>query len=523
MKYLLIIFGVLFSQVVMSQTDEALGSKKVKDAIYIGLSKADPSILVYRIDDPLTIAKSHPFPASFNIASSDESFNIMFEFLNPLRYNITTTETSSKDPAIENTNQFLSTLVTFLNQMGGVTPSTVNQNDLVGGEADSKTHLQEVTENSSKYIKVSKNKSETIDLTKINIEILSKVKSPELLNLCLWLLSDKENCLNAKTKLTLIASLADTEESVVNFQSSAKGLLTSMLEPSKLEELNESLSTFESSLKDLEKLNTKTEESYKLLDGITKSSSWKKDAFCNILQTYNKNNIESYIRNTSDILELRKQTAGTFKGLLENLRSLQKRGENENFLVSTIAVEPGFIKDVVVKVIKRDINTEDGIKVTISEKEDASKSIRVRALSRVITEFGAGILFTNLSFPRYGTDVINGQQVVTRAGDDRVTFIPATMLNIIINAGKSFIHPLIQLGIATGQNRPSLFVGTGARAIKPLNHFAFSLGPIWSWEQRPDKLILNESIVTGTADIERDLKYFFKERPAFYLGIQYSF
>jgi hypothetical protein len=169
--------------------------------------------------------------------------------------------------------------------------------------------------------------------------------------------------------------------------------------------------------------------------------------------------------------------------------------------------------------------SDQGEIVEASTKEKATKLLRIRRFQRFVPEVSVGIAYTNLSFPKYSTatDATGKQQVVT-AGEETINKINfTTMINYNLFLTNSPIHPFWQLGIGINNDFPTLLSGLGLRLnATGVKRIAISFGLATTWIKTLEKLKPGD-VVTGPADVEKDTKYKFNNKPQTYFGVQYNF
>ncbi len=165
---------------------------------------------------------------------------------------------------------------------------------------------------------------------------------------------------------------------------------------------------------------------------------------------------------------------------------------------------------------------EDEI-VTTEKKAIVKRVLKFRKFQRFIPEVSAGIAYLDLAYPKYGTTVNgSGQEIVTASGEDKFKKMNFTaMVNFVYYTEDRDINPLIQVGVGQNSDFPVLMIGGGLRLNTGARTISFSIGAASSWIKTLDKLKPND-VVSGTSDIEKDLKYDFKA-PKIYFGIQYNF
>lgn len=153
------------------------------------------------------------------------------------------------------------------------------------------------------------------------------------------------------------------------------------------------------------------------------------------------------------------------------------------------------------------------------------RTIHVRRFQRFVPEVSAGVAYTNLSFPKYGTvtDTATGKLHVAEAGNDVFKRMNITaMLNYNYFIQNSPVHPFVQVGAGVNVDFPTLFLGGGLRFNNNgKGRIAIAGGMASSWIKTLNDLKIGDE-VSGTTDIEKDITYEFAT-PQFYLGIQYNF
>ena len=163
----------------------------------------------------------------------------------------------------------------------------------------------------------------------------------------------------------------------------------------------------------------------------------------------------------------------------------------------------------------------------LAVKEVIKKTLRVRKFQRFVPEVSAGVAYTFLEYPQYGTAKnAAGETIVAETGKKSVSNLNFTaMVNFNYFIHNSYIHPFWQIGVGANNEIPTLLTGVGIRSnIGGIRRIALAGGVALSWIKTLDQLQPGVSKVAGTAEIEKDLKYTFnrKQRSPFYLGIQYN-
>lgn len=157
----------------------------------------------------------------------------------------------------------------------------------------------------------------------------------------------------------------------------------------------------------------------------------------------------------------------------------------------------------------------------IEEKEATSKTFRLRKYSALVPEIGGGVLYSNLKYPRYGTEQKDGKTLVKKIKDENADLSAAVVLNMYTRLGfDSFVYPGFQIGVANAKDFPGFLFGFQARFTRP-RALSISAGALVTWYKDLDQLKPGQEI-SGTAALEEDLEL--KRAPvSAYFGIQYNF
>lgn len=156
---------------------------------------------------------------------------------------------------------------------------------------------------------------------------------------------------------------------------------------------------------------------------------------------------------------------------------------------------------------------------TIKETNAITGSFEYHKREYIVPEVGTGYLYSGVRNKTWGTKTVNGQTVVVKLKDEAMIGHAAITLNgIILTSPDSWVYPMVQFGIATDKDTPAFTTGVGFRLIDtPL---AFAVGAIYSFNKELESLKEGD-VVTGTADIEANLKY--HPTASWYVGLQYNF
>jgi len=161
--------------------------------------------------------------------------------------------------------------------------------------------------------------------------------------------------------------------------------------------------------------------------------------------------------------------------------------------------------------------------VAREKKKVASRTLLFRKFQRLIREVLAGVAYTGLKFPLYGTTTDSaGVTRVAEAGEEAIKrYAFNVMVNFNYYLSGSSLHPFWQIGIGTNLQNPVLLTGLGGRVrINNKLGFTISFGAAIAVIKDLQTLKPGDE-VSGTADIEKDYKYDFDiSRIKPYIGFQ---
>ena len=118
----------------------------------------------------------------------------------------------------------------------------------------------------------------------------------------------------------------------------------------------------------------------------------------------------------------------------------------------------------------------------------------------------------------YGTEINDaGELLVVEDNIDKNTLLVGLFLNLNIDIGSRYLHPLIQIGVDPTKDKPYLLFGGGFEIYK--STLSITGGPIWTWEENLDLLKVGDQITSENV-LKEDVKYKFQTKPrGFYLGL----
>jgi hypothetical protein len=207
-------------------------------------------------------------------------------------------------------------------------------------------------------------------------------------------------------------------------------------------------------------------------------------------------------------------------------KNYNSAGEPRGIQLDEVESKEGTISQYTVTLREGPLVLDDNQEIVSREsKEILSRTIRIRKFQRFVPEVSIGTAFTFFDYDTYGTTSdSSGQQYVGTPTENKLRNINiAAMLNLNYFTQHSLLHPFYQLGAGINSGVPTLLTGLGIRSsINGLKRLAISGGIAMSWIKVLDKLKVGDRI-SGTDDIEKDLKTEFSWPPKPYIGIQFNF
>lgn len=163
--------------------------------------------------------------------------------------------------------------------------------------------------------------------------------------------------------------------------------------------------------------------------------------------------------------------------------------------------------------------------VSIESKDILKRTFRVRKFQRFVPELSVGVAYTFFTYNTYGTTSdASGQQFVAPPTENSVRNINiTTMINLNLYCPNSNIHPLWQIGLGINSEMPTLITGLGVRLnLNSKTRFRITGGLAMTWIKDLETLKVGSKI-SGTSDIDKDLKYKTSPLLSPYVGLQYNF
>lgn len=486
-------------------TKDLIYGKTVKDFIVLKPSFGSPGsvdIVVDKLPDN-TINKSLPDKMTLKMRPGDRELNVLSTFFNPLNFTVMMSDSTFADENFASLGKFMdavSTMLNSLNDSAAINDSKKNGNP----EADQFT----VPENAS---------------TK---DILTLLKNPELVE---WRFQYRvakiEYCLPDMKDIVVALFGLDVSfyrNSTSSFEALIQSWLKNLKNASSQEDFKKQTDAIDALLAILNDINKADEKNVSDLGTFTSKLKLndppKKNLYCEDFAEYTKNLMVKIKSEYDSKHAIRMKLIAAITELQKTCQAFLNKIDKGLVHIGRYPVEEEKVHEIIVtfkpREVKFDYNT-----ITITDlKPITSNKIYLRASHFLVPEFATGLFYTNLTYPKYGVDSTNH---IENASDEHYPVVIASHLNLVINGFDGPVVPMIQIGVGTAKERPSLLAGGGLRFLKPKN-LAISYGRLWTWKKQLNTLKVGDK-VGGTAALEKDLKFFLDNHTSYYIGLQYNF
>lgn len=464
-------FLLLIPYFTMGQTSilDVSESEIVKN--HIILSIGPDSLLNFIIDDnPLTRYNVLENKQLFQVKGN--SFHIRMKYVNPLHYQITSNSRSIDDDIFKSSDKYITDAISFF---GKITKNTNESQMEIEGPKEDLTFKTSDPEVFDIYVRLRTRMEEDITQDMLNT----------LMNI---------NVNNAfQTSMDSIKSSYQRLYDITEFSHVPRII---KLNESKMLQINQNLTAVGDSIMAFED---------KLVKLLKDRNGFKFQY------------IQIGIINLKEKLEKRRKEIEEEKNKYAKIKNLfeSTKVSNEELIISDLKIsrEKSFYEvDILVKKIEFDFN-----KLTLSVKSEKLYTLRIRKFYRFIPSVSTGAIYSNLIFKTFGTDKnALGETIVSESEEELDPLNFGTYLNLHIQ-NRTEITPLIQFGVSTTKNKPALMLGLGAT----YRDISLSVGSLWTWAPKLNTLSLGQ-IVSGTTEIEDDIKYYFQGKPFLYFGLSFN-
>jgi hypothetical protein len=481
------VFLFLFSGSVIAQTVDGVleDAKILKDGMNIYMSGFDKGNVLYkRAETPvLTDFKHLGDSVLFMVKGDDEEVLIYQIALNPLKYNYEDTTLFYTDPIDAKANEALGTILSAL------TKATQEQN--IANQAKFQAA------NPKMILPVGFIAPSDVTASCSFAEIKAKfIKA--------------QTALNEDWKGTINAQFSALE--AIDFQSAANLKNEAIKVEAQYTKIKSDLNTNDQAISDFEQAIKELNSNCKEVD-----RHWLDDYTLGLMlkdmqsvQKQHKLRLSNLKKAIDIVMAMVNVTvASNSYAFVKTSATMLQKGKITS--KSLTCYESGLMLDASGEIVVR------------PKKKVTTRTILLRRFHRFVPEVLAGIAYTGLNFPQYGTTTDSaGKLHVANAGEESVKrYAFNVMVNFNYYIPSSQVHPFYQIGIGTNLQNPVLLSGVGIRTrVSGKFGFTLSCGAALGLIKDLKTLKVGQE-VTGTAEIEQDYKFNFdinNIKP--YVGIQ---
>jgi len=495
-------------------TVDLLQAVSVKEYVYLTLDGDDG--FYYAVDRLGGRDTPHKIKEGLTFTQSGKGINVHLDYLNPLEYSWTVAQKDTADPSAEALRKFAESF----NALVDVLAPPKAEADGAAGPRPARGFARGAE------------KKETLDL-----------RAPDLLEWSLWTQEKTgDDCIAASSKekpeawKAFSAALqnadenlygaASTERPSARFTGAAGDVVRVLLAADTLRALDKALGTAREKVPALELLDAQAAEALAALDKARTANPMSSK--CGTFAAYTTLVMARFEKAGAEVLAARQALVKDLKAVLADIAGRRGKlplGEKDNFFTVASAddLQAGKMRDLTLVVHRREVTEPSAERpaLGIVEKDAVKATFRVRERQTLIAEFAPGVVYTTIAYPRFGTAVVDGRTVVKRGADEKLAFAPVAMLNLVPNIGWSGnVYLVGQVGIGLARDYPLLAVGGGLRFAR-VAKLSITAGWAWTWVRDLESLAEGDT-VTGTADIEKDLRYRLT-KGSLYVGIQKGF
>jgi len=477
MNFKWILFGVtlLLCIPVSAQfgRDEIKKSKTVKDEITLGVK--DENNLDLYIDTSQKTEKTLNDKDYFQVKSNE--FRVYAIFENPLQYIYRTSQKELDDELFIASREFLNNAASYIQQVQAASVRGKRARPVINAPS-----------------------SATLEPKLVELFLLVKAQDNSFFtnNALFW---------NAMGAL----DLSETNDSIAKIYNNAFTDLQGI----------KSISTITAVLNS-NKIDLKKNQGF--LDDLDKRYNDLKTECSKITfaaaQAHLSSHIDNVIKEIGSDIEVLKTTKKDIDSKYDKIKELfdtiekekHKFGEDKFLIAKPITVNKSKRTELTIVLEKVTFNeAEKSIKI------DNSKTflVNIRKKTTFIPVLSSGVLYTNVSFPQFGTDTNEpGETIISQTEDEDNELAIAAYLNLYLNNSWD-VPAFFQFGVGPSKEKPLFFLGGG---IELAPKFTLSTGAVFTWYPKLNDLSVGD-VVGGSSIINDDISFEFNTKPRFYFGL----
>jgi hypothetical protein len=531
---------------------ERLNASKIDNSILFRLENIDGNkTLTYEIDtrdkalEEKNTSRSHQVEGNkLSLASTGTSFNILFDFFNPLRYSYKINHEENIDPttiAYESFYNYVLGIAQKINANADLT--TLKSVEVSQTIQDDREVFQDFPNKIQEFIsdETIRNNRPNRDTTVINTSTrtITTIKTSELLDWVLWYYKTSPNLRppSKKSVEDLLKEIKEIEKVIYGtvpdqtIIDSKKGnklyyetyliqLFEDLRKTDSFEEFSQMLSVIKGGIAKLKSYNKKLNEFHASMKNVVLVDS-KAEAFDSYFILYTRHKINVYSDKIGTLIKNRDDLLTKFEKLLEEIDSkyIVTRSSPITTKPYIVKTKLGSTEKVDIVITENKYSVENGA-VKKEETKLYNFVLNVYEFTSVIAEFGLGTIV----FPTVISDTyLSNNGVVTKSEINKLFYTPAAALNLVPNIGKGQAFWMIQFAVGSSINTPVIGVGTGVRIYNVRNstfrNFSITGGIVGCFTKQLSKF--SEGSNATQAELDNDLQFSPTFKP--YIGIQINF
>lgn len=548
----LLVLFVFYESNGQSTTDEMLGAPLVRNYIQL-IPDFKNRQFYYTIDEAGPSSHSKTLKnLTLGVPTKRREIALTMVFYNPLRFSIKTSDVLLNDPSYESIGKLAAALTGLLGTLPNVTPPETQAlagdppSQLIGSDrgaaanpditiplgSDGKFRTKDVLETNKKQKKAQPEVNFTTSdswTQKIN-----SIRSEDLAEWKVLSFYGNMGCINTDSRI--VKKLIEIDQRY--FNASVRGVvrryLTALSKPDDINTFQTENSRFKVILDSLDLVNRRNIDLLKEFSGLISGDisgdllerNVKNESYCASFVIYSQIVFKRFLRARSEFQQKRNEMISLARLINEEANTLISKAVTlpngskvfENaIIINRYDIRNDKMRDISITMQERKMNLlASPPSITDTENRFAGK-LRIRAAQTLVLEFSGGAFLTSLQYPIFTVVLKDGVSVIGKE-DVSYKFGGAGMMNMTVNAINGLAHPLLQIGVGTGKDRPTILTGAGIRfsAKVPL---IFTIGSVWQFQQTLINKKLGEEIRDAT-QLKENVQYEFNPKPALYLGFQ---
>jgi hypothetical protein len=525
-------------------TLERLNASKIDNSILFRLENVNGfKLLTYEIDTrdhalgEKNTSRSHQVEGNkLTLASTGTSFNILFDFFNPLRYSYKINHQENADPSTIAYESFYNYVLGTAQKIN----SNADLNNLKSIEVSQviQNSFEAYLDFTNKITDISSGGQLGTKSEKVNdvLKTLTVIKSPELLDWILWYYKGNFTGPTKTSVDSLVKKIKTIEKTIYSpiandylidakkdqkifYESYIIQLFEDLRKADSFDEFSKSLNLIRSATAKLKAGNQKLRSDHESMKKVVLvDSKVEADSY---FVAYTQQKVNTYSERITGIVKTREDLLDKFEKLLDEIDS--------KYIVtrsSPITTKPYIVKTKIGSIEKVDIiitETKYAIENNVIKKSETKLynfMLDIYEHTSIVAEFGLGSLFFT-PVENYSYSIVSGS--VLRSETNKIVYTPAASLNLVPNIGKGQAFWMLQLAVGSSINTPSVALGTGLRIYSvrssAFRNFSITTGIVSVFTRQLNKLA--EGSPATQAALVGDLQYAPVFRP--YIGIQINF